>query len=442
MQWWQWLLFAVYYVSAVCIAIGYVWTIVLFISGYRYLRRWNPRPPGDESKYLWVFLVPALNEGVTIADSVARLRAVTATNKVVLVINDGSDDNTGEVLESIAGPDLSVLTRVPPEARVGKAAALNSAYAHIRSSVLNSPGYSHWHPDHVIVTIIDADGRLAADAPQWVSRHFDDPRVGGVQVNVHVYNQTSYLTRQQGMEFTVFGGLFQLGRSTWGTAFMGGNGQFNRLSALESVASTEGPWSHYLTEDQELGLRLLERGWRGEHSPYTQVDQQGLNKLRPLWRQRTRWFQGNLQVLGSIRRLNSPHLVGVRRLDASVTVVMPVLMMAVGFALIGTILAALILRVPYLPWTHPLLMAFFIQLSLGPVFLGVIVTARGHGLAGIWLVLRRAVPYLAYTWIMWPVVFMGLWRQLRGEGSWAKTARESVEPAGDGEEQSEPTPAR
>ena len=42
MQWWQWLQFAVYYVSAVCIAIGYVWTIVLFISGYRYLRRWNP----------------------------------------------------------------------------------------------------------------------------------------------------------------------------------------------------------------------------------------------------------------------------------------------------------------------------------------------------------------------------------------------------------------
>jgi len=34
----------------------------------------------------------------TIADSVARLRAVEASHKVIVVINDGSDDDTGEVL--------------------------------------------------------------------------------------------------------------------------------------------------------------------------------------------------------------------------------------------------------------------------------------------------------------------------------------------------------
>jgi cellulose synthase/poly-beta-1,6-N-acetylglucosamine synthase-like glycosyltransferase len=75
---------------------------------------------------------------------------------------------------------------------------------------------------------------------------------------------------------------------------MGGNGQFNRLSALDSVADGEGPWRDRLTEDQDLGLRLFEAGWRGVAAAGTAVDQQGLPGLRRLLRQRTRWAQGNL----------------------------------------------------------------------------------------------------------------------------------------------------
>ena len=238
----DWIRFVIYYVSFVAILIGYSWTIVLFIAGNRYLKRLSDEPAGTESDYLWVFMVPALNEGVTIADSVARLRAVAATHKVIVVINDGSDDDTGEVLQRIGGDDLEVLTRVPPNARTGKAAALNAAFDFVRREILAKPGYAGFDTDRVIFGIVDADGRLSADAPAFVSRHFRDPAVGGVQVHVHIYNQTSWLTHMQGLEFTIFGGLFQVGRSYWGTAFLGGNGQFNRMSALRSVASDEGPW--------------------------------------------------------------------------------------------------------------------------------------------------------------------------------------------------------
>lgn len=429
MSWWEWIVFGVYYISAVSIAVGYTWTLLLFFVGFGYLRRWRNQPPGDESQYLWVFLVPALNEAVTIADSVARLRKVDVTHRVVLVINDGSEDETGEVLESIAGPDLEVLTRVPPNARQGKAAALNNAFAHVKATVLNQPQYQQWTADRVIFCIVDADGRLATNAPAMVARHFDDPLVGGVQVNVHIYNQTSWLTRLQGQEFKVFGGLFQVGRSRFGTAFMGGNGQFNRMTALESVASAEGPWSHYLTEDQELGLRLLEQGWRGEHEPFTQVDQQGLNSLRRLYRQRTRWLQGNLQVLANVPRLYSQGLTGIRRLDATVTIIMPAVLLIVGTALVIALVAGIGYKVEYLPWGKPLLVAFFVQLSLGPTFIGVLVMGRGHGWRGIFIVLAALIPYTIYVWVMWPVVFLGFFRQLRGKTSWSKTAREAVKPA-------------
>jgi len=410
----SWLEWAWYSIALSAILLGWVWTIVLYIAGGKFMARLEERPLGDDDDYLWVFLVPALNEGVTIADSVARLRSVNVKNKIALVINDGSDDDTGEVLERIGGPDLAVLTRVAPNARKGKAAALNNALEFLQENVLSSPRYEQWTPDRTIVVIVDADGRLAADAPSYVAGHFTNPRLAGVQVRVAIYNQESWLTRMQAQEFKIFGGLFQVGRSEWGTAFMGGNGQFNRLSALTSVAGPEGPWSDFLTEDQELGLRLLERGWVCEHEPRTNVSQQGLNSRRKLYRQRTRWMQGNLQVIGSASRLHAYHLTGLRRFDAMMTLFMPLLQIIVGSAVIIALLAALIFQVPLFPFGNVWALLFTVALTFGPLGMGVIVSARGLGWRGIWPVMKLFPSYYAYIWFMWPVVFLGLFRQLKG----------------------------
>ena len=70
---------------------------------------------------------------------------------------------------------------------------------------------------------------------------------------------------------------------------MGGNGQMNRLTALEQVATPDGPWRDRLTEDQDIGLRLLANGWLGRQELRAQISQQGLNSLRALIRQRVRW---------------------------------------------------------------------------------------------------------------------------------------------------------
>ena len=83
-----------------------------------------------------------------------------------------------------------------------------------------------------------------------------------------------------------------------GTAGMGGNGQFNRLAALDAIVEGDGPWRNRLTEDQDLGLRLLAAGWKSHQEMRAVVEQQGVPRLRPLLRQRTRWAQGNLQALG------------------------------------------------------------------------------------------------------------------------------------------------
>ena len=47
---------------------------------------------------------------------------------------------------------------------------------------------------------------------------------------MRIYNRARLLTWLQDVEFSVYGLLYQAGRTGWGTAGMGGNGQFNRLS--------------------------------------------------------------------------------------------------------------------------------------------------------------------------------------------------------------------
>ena len=68
-------------------------------------------------------IIPAFNEAATIAEVVARVRAVPLA-KEILVVDDASTDGTGAVLAGLAGPDLTVLTH--PRNR-GKGAAIRTA---------------------------------------------------------------------------------------------------------------------------------------------------------------------------------------------------------------------------------------------------------------------------------------------------------------------------
>ena len=190
-----------YFAFLIIVAI-LIWTFVLFVRAEQWLKRTTlkPRSLQRESDWMWVFLVPALNEEMTIRDSVDRLLQVNAQRKLILVINDGSDDATGEVLDSFAASELQVITRIAPDARKGKAAALNHAYTQL-GPILEERGIPR---EKVIATVVDADGRLDPHSPSQVARHFEDPKIGGVQVLVRIYNRQKLLTWMQDIEFGIF----------------------------------------------------------------------------------------------------------------------------------------------------------------------------------------------------------------------------------------------
>jgi cellulose synthase/poly-beta-1,6-N-acetylglucosamine synthase-like glycosyltransferase len=409
-------------VALVVIVSMFAWTAGLFVRALVWKRR-EPVPVLGGYGFIWVFLVPALNEEVTIRDSVERLLEVPVAQKRILVIDDGSDDRTPEILGSIRHPDLFVLRRDPPTAQQGKAAALNNAYRALellRGDVDRG---------RVIVCIVDADGRLDPEAPRWVAAHFADPGVGGVQSLVRIYNRGRLLTWLQDVEFGVYGYLFQAGRNDWGTAGMGGNGQFNRLSALDDVSEDGGPWRDRLTEDQDLGLRLIEEGWEGRQELRASVSQQGVSNPRALFRQRTRWSQGNLQAIGLTGSMLRAPIGLIPRVELLAYLLMPFWQGIVGVGLVAAIYLALTGVAPLWGGGPTWQLAFFWMLGFGGTILGCIAARTSEGLRGWVTGFLLGHVYSIYTWMIWPVLIRSTLRLLGARGSWAKTEREPLDAA-------------
>jgi len=422
---------ALFYVVFIQIVLVFLWTLVLFISSRRAIRSAPDPDPAAVDSLLWIFLVPALDEEVTIADSVERLLAVEARNKAIIVIDDGSTDRTGEVLAGLAVPDLHVVTRVPPDARQGKAGALNAGWRHI-DDLVASGRWAGWARERIVVVVVDADGRLDPDSPEHVAPFFADERVGGVQVRVRIYNRDHPLTWCQDVEFSIYGLLYQAGRTPWGTAGMGGNGQFHRLNALDTIADPEtgGPWRNRLTEDQDLGLRLIGAGWRGVSSSQTAVNQQGLPTLRRLLRQRTRWAQGNLQAMSYLGRSWRAELPFLVRLDLIAYLLQPVMQAVVGIAFVASIFLWIFDVADFWGDNGWIQLLFFFLLGYGGVLLGCVARGAERGPVGL-LVSVLVVPvYAAYSWMIWPVLARAEARQLARRTDWAKTAHHAL-PRGD-----------
>jgi 1,2-diacylglycerol 3-beta-glucosyltransferase len=273
----------------------------------RHRRRVDVAAPVTAQPTTFWIVVPCLNEERVVANTVASALALEApwgTRTRVLVVDDGSDDATPDVLAGIDHPHLYVLRRNRPEARQGKGEALNAAFRYICDRTAGEFG----DPGRVAVGVIDGDGRGSANMLSEVAYAMRDPRVGATQSRVRIHSRDRVLAAVQDLEFGCVADASQSVRNTLGTVGLGGNGQFARLSALMALGSD--PWSRCLVEDLELGLRMHLTGTKVRYLPHASVTQQGLVDVKRLLRQRTRWAQGNLQCARYI-----PKLIASRRIS-------------------------------------------------------------------------------------------------------------------------------
>ncbi|WP_155855933.1 glycosyltransferase [Cellulomonas sp. URHD0024] len=238
-------------------------------------------------------LVPAYNEAVGIERAVRSLVASDHPQLEVVVIDDGSTDGTGDVVEHLGLPGVRLIR----QANAGKAAALRTG---TRSA------------SHDILVMLDGDTVFEPDTIRLLIQPLRDPAVGAVSGNTKVGNRTGLLGRWQHLEYVTGFNLDRRLQDMLGciTTVPGAAGAFRR-QAVESAGELS---SETLAEDTDLTMGVLRAGYRVVHEERARAWTEAPSSVNDLWRQRYRWSYGTMQCIWKHRRAAWDSTSGGRRL--------------------------------------------------------------------------------------------------------------------------------
>ena len=257
----------------------------------------HPFPVPEHWPFVSVFL-PAYNEGDQIEGALEAFAIMDYPRFEVIVIDDGSKDDTYDKAKKFEGDYTWGTIRVVRKPNGGKWSALNLAY--------------QMSTGEIILTA-DADGRMDRDAvKRVVARMLSNPKIGAVAGYTRVMNRTNLLTNCQTLEFVMWSGALRIPQSLSGTVLCipGPLGLFRR-SALEEVRKRFGTLSGELkpgvydgpfegttfAEDFDVSIALLQLGWRVEYDPLAGCDTDAPDDVFTLINQRYRWARGSMQVI-------------------------------------------------------------------------------------------------------------------------------------------------
>lgn len=226
-------------------------------------------------------IIPAYNEAAVIQSCIKSVLASDYAHFEVLVIDDGSTDNTYELASEITDRRLHVLRKK----NNGKASALNYGITHARAPFFIA---------------IDADTVFKTDTMAKLMRHFLDKRVGAVSGNTKIVNRHKLITKLQSLEYIVgfnmdrrMGDLFDCV-----TVVPGAVGAFSR-SVVQKVGCFR---LDTLAEDTDLTLSIKEAGYKIAYDAEAMALTEAPATLRDLLRQRFRWTFGTLQAVWKHKR--------------------------------------------------------------------------------------------------------------------------------------------
>jgi peptidoglycan/xylan/chitin deacetylase (PgdA/CDA1 family) len=228
-------------------------------------------------------VVPAFNESLVIVDSIRAVLASDHPDVIVIVVDDGSTDDTAQRVEAAFEADRRV--RLIQQSNTGKWAALNAAYQMI---------------DTEVVVAVDADALLAPDAIGLLVRHFADPKVGAVAGNVTVGNRGHWLARLQALEYITAQNIDRrAAERIWGMLVVPGCIGAWRTEAVRKVGLYSGDT---ITEDADLTVSITRAGYRTVFEERAFSVTEVPETIPPFLKQRLRWTFGMMQIAWKHRR--------------------------------------------------------------------------------------------------------------------------------------------
>jgi peptidoglycan-N-acetylglucosamine deacetylase len=406
------------------VALGWIFTVAITLGILRAVslsalalwQAWRESrvvfPPIDPSRFVSV-LIPAFNEAGVIETSVRRVLASERVNIEVIVIDDGSKDGTGDVVERAYGSEPRV--RLLRLENGGKARALNHGLALARGE---------------IVIALDADTQFEPNTIARLARWFADPKLGAVAGNAKVGNRVNLVTRWQALEYITAQNLERraLAKLKAITVVPGAVGAWR----AETLRSIGGYPADTLAEDQDLTISIQRAGWGVHYDQYAVAWTEAPESFRSLAKQRFRWAFGTLQCLWKHRMAiikgRPPGLTRIGLPQAMVfqigfAAISPVIDLALLVSLITT---ALVVQAH--GWVQSetdlkRMLTYWIVFSLIDLLSGVVAFAleRRERWSLLWLLIPQRI---GYRQVMYYVVLKALAQALRGPRvGWGKLER-------------------
>ncbi|MFS0737411.1 glycosyltransferase [Sphingomonas sp. 1P06PA] len=312
---------------ATAIAIGIARAILLAaLAMIEKGRETSPAHPPHLVPPLVSVLIPAFNEARVIEASVRRILASTSVRIEVIVIDDGSTDETSHVVTRAFGIDPRV--RLLRLKNGGKARALNTALAKSKGDV---------------VVALDADTEFEPDTVAKLTAWFGDMRIGAVAGNARIGNPVNLITRWQSVEYVSAQNIERRALAILGavTVVPGAVGAWRRR-ALDEVG---GYPEDTLAEDQDLTIAIQRAGWKVVCDNDAVAWTEAPETAQALFRQRFRWAYGTLQCLWKHRGLigrGRPHGLALFGLPQAIlfqmllTVIAPLIDLTLIASIVGT----------------------------------------------------------------------------------------------------------
>jgi peptidoglycan/xylan/chitin deacetylase (PgdA/CDA1 family)/spore germination protein YaaH/GT2 family glycosyltransferase len=361
-------------------------------------------------------LIPCFNEEKVIAASVRRILASSWPNLEIIVLDDGSQDRTVQVVRESFGAEPRV--RLVSFENGGKARALNRGLAEALGE---------------LVVALDADTLFPPDTIPKLARWFQDPEVGAVAGNALVGNRRNLITRWQALEYVTAQNLERRALATLGavTVVPGAVGAWRR-SALEALG---GYPADTLAEDQDLTLGAQRAGWKIAFDPDARAYTEAPETVRGLLKQRFRWSFGTLQCLWKHRAglfdLRHPVLgfVALPQIwvfQILLTAIAPLVDLAIVWSLATSLYSWAFHWQEWSPddLARPLFYwAAFIFLDLSAGALGMAMERRAPWADIVWLPVQR----FGYRQLMYSVVVRSIDAALNGARvGWGKLERRAT----------------
>ena len=231
-------------------------------------------------------VVPAHREAETIGRTLHALLAMDYPAYEVIVVNDGSTDNTAAVVRRFL--HTGIVRLLDKTTNEGKAMGLNDAIPLCRGE---------------IVVVLDADIVVTPGVLRALVPHFESPRVGAVTGNPRVSNRGSLLRNLQTLEFASIVSVQRRAQRIWGRVLTvsGAIAAFRKTALVDAGLFSP----DMATEDIDMTWKLQRKFWDVRYEASAVVWMEVPPTLGELWKQRRRWARGLAQVLAKHRHVTA-----------------------------------------------------------------------------------------------------------------------------------------